>query len=126
MGLIGNYLEKTIFAIEDGVSFSGKREKQVHFLAFGYLADLSCEIDKSKPCRFVEYCGFFAPLHDVVAMDISNYEGEYGCDHKQYITDCTEEEMVGFYEHYDNGKMPVSIEKKDLNENTPCGVYVLA
>ena len=104
----------TIFIDYDG-------EKKVHFYGYGYYAD-----DSSKtPYRFLEYIGFIYPLKDVLYMGFVEFEGEYQDSVKQFMTDCTEEEMIDIYNHYDEGNMPTKIWIDEITPHTPCGCYIL-
>ena len=113
-----DYTEKTIICIEkedDG-------EKVVHFMGYGYYG----EVETEKPYRFLEYTFFFGKLKNVLNYGgIRNYEGEYQDRYKQYITDCTYEEMNEIYEQYNNGKMPEIIDEKDITINIPFGCYIV-
>ena len=94
--------------------------KYIKFLGYGYRTDE----DGDKPYRFVEYCFFEVPIRTVLP-DIYGYENEESDDYKQYISDCTAEEMFKTYCEYDNGKAPILINVNSIDENTPDGCYVL-
>jgi hypothetical protein len=111
------HCDDTVFAVEtkdDGT-------RQVHIFGYGYCAD-SCQ-EEGKDCRFVEYTFCYVPLNEVLARGLRECEDEYGPEVKQYITDCTFEEMMNIYEHYDNGQCPTVITA--INANIPDGTYVL-
>ena len=95
----------------------------VHFYGYGYHVERA--IDKKKDYRFVEYTWFRAPLSEVKKYGFAEYESENGCLFKQYITDCTEAEMLDFYNSYDDGVRPIMIREADINENTPEGIYIV-
>ena len=97
-----------------------KGVKYIKFLGYGYRTDE----EGDKPYRFVEYCFFEVPIRTVLP-DIYGYENEEGSDYKQYVSDCTAEEMLETYREYDNGKAPTLINVNAVNENTPDGCYVL-
>ncbi len=115
---LADYEEKTIVGIE---MEGGK--KVVHFYGYGYYSD-GCDEDE-KPYRFLEYCWFTAPIEEVLKAGVSEYESDNQDRFKQYITDCTEAECKKMYETYDNGRMPMAIDKEDLNADTPNGIYIL-
>lgn len=95
--------------------------RQVHLFAYGY-----CTCDGSESdCRFVEYTGFERPLTEVLSDGIFEVEGKYSGEIKQYITDCTEEEMYHMYTHYDEGKCPTPITEDQLTAALPDGMYVV-
>lgn len=109
-------IESTIFGIEND---DGK--KVIHYYGYGYY----CDGDDEKPYRFLEYTFFYGNLQEVLEIGISEYEGEYSDAVKQYITDCTEEELGDIYEHYDEGVPPIPIHESEISLDIPCGVYVL-
>ncbi len=115
-----NYEEKTIIGVETD-SYTG--EKMIHLYGYGYYAETAD--DNGKDFRFVEYTWFIMPLKEVKEMGFAKCESECGCEYKQYIADCTEEEMNHYYETYDNGKMPKFISEDQINELTPDGVYII-
>ena len=39
--------------------------------------------------------------------------------------DCTEDELVRFYKHYDKGEAPVHIWVSEITMETPFGMYIL-
>lgn len=111
------HCDDTVFAVEtknDGT-------RQVHIFGYGYFADSSC-ID-GKDYRFVDYTFFYVPLSEVLARGLKECEDKYGHEVKQYITDCSYEEMLYIYKHYDNGRCPTLITAIDTN--IPDGTYVL-
>lgn len=94
--------------------------KYIKFLGYGYRTDENDD----KPYRFVEYCFFEVPIRTVLP-DIYGYENEESSDYKQYISECTAEEMFKTYCEYDNGKAPILININSIDENTPDGCYIL-
>lgn len=108
-----NYLNAIVFVIEaeaDGTKF-------MHIHGDSYFA----YDDSELPFRFVEYTFAYMPLKDILAGGMPN--GDWYAEFMQYIQDCTEEELVEIYEHYDNGNMPTII--TELAEDLPCGCYIL-
>lgn len=110
-------LEDTIIGIEnfDGVKF-------VHFYGYGYIAD---DNGDGKDCRFLEYCGMYAPLSEVLVNGFLKAEQDRMESVKEYIRDCTEEECMEIYNHYDNGSAPEFINESDIDMDTPCGIYIV-
>lgn len=111
-----SYIEKTVFGIE-----TDNGEKIVHFYGYGYHSDDGTD----TPYRFLEYTFCYVPLKKVLEMGFEEAESQYGPEVKQYIADCTRDEMESIYEHYDNGNKPTELKKEDLNMDTPLGVYIL-
>lgn len=110
--------EDLVFGIEtnkDGI-------KVAHLYGYGYDAG---DDSSDEPCRFVEYTFFYVPLTEVLERGIFEVESEDSECIKQYITDCSYEEMLSIYRHYDDGKCPMPITTKDLSLNLADGVYVL-
>jgi hypothetical protein len=109
--------EDLIVAIETNEDGS----RQAHLYAYGY-----CTGDGSEPAyRFVEYTFFIVPLDEVLQKGIFGVEAEYAEFIKQYVTDCTEEEMLGLYKHYDDGNCPKPITADQLTADIPDGTYVV-
>lgn len=115
---IADYEDKTIVGIEMEYG-----KKVVHFYGYGYYSE-GCDGDEA-PYRFLQYCGFTAPIEDVLKAGVSEYESDNQDQFKQYINDCTEAKCIDFYEHFDAGRMPQLLKKEDLNIDTPLGVYIL-
>lgn len=93
--------------------------RYVHFLGYGYYAgEPDCE-----PCRWVEYTGFIVSLREVLKYGILKFEAEFGDQYKQYIGDCSEEELRAIYRGYDNGHAPEKIKLCDGSMATPDGMY---
>lgn len=113
---IGEVIERTIIGIEQQ---NGR--KVIHYYAYSWYADDS----SGTPYRFCEYTGFIEDLEKVLKYGISCYEGEYQEYIKQYIDDCTEEDCVDYYAHYDRDCPPDLISEKDVSMATPYGVYIL-
>ena len=112
---IADYSENTIVEL-----ITDDKGRLIHYYGFGYYAH-----EDGKPYRFLEYTWFFAELKKALEKGLYEYEDEYQDQFAQYITDCTEEECVKFYEHYDNGDMPKLIYVDEVNMDTPDGVYIL-
>lgn len=112
---IADYSENTIVEISTQI-----QRRTIHFFGFGYYAH-----ENGKQYRFLEYTWFIADLRKALKMGLYEFESEYQERYKQYITDCTEEECVEIYEHYDNGKMPKLIYADEVNMDTPDGVYII-
>lgn len=109
--------EDTVFAIETDANGT----RQVHIYGYGYFAGNGYEAGKDY--RFVDYTFCYVPLTEVLARGFDACESEYGSEVKQYIADCTYEEMMHIYEHYDSGKCPTPITAFDAN--IPDGTYIL-
>lgn len=112
-----NLCDKTIISIE--THSDGKR--YVHYMGYGY--DTGDKDD--KPCRFVEYTFMYCELKKALLKGIFKWEDENQEFFKQYITDCSEEEMRVMYARYDNGNSPNLILYTAVNEETPDGIYIL-
>lgn len=93
-------------------------KKVVHFYGDSYYSDDGTD----TPYRFTEYCWGYIPLKEVVENGMP--DGDWYGELKQYITDCTEQQLDEIYEHYDNGKMPQIID--GLTMDTPLGCYILS
>lgn len=111
------HCDDTVFAIETNADGT----RQVHIYGYGYFADSSNV--EGKDYRFVHYTFFYAPLDEVITKGLNVVEYEHSSDVKQYIEDCTYEEMMHIYQHYDNDNCPVPITSFDAS--TPDGTYVL-
>lgn len=109
--------EDLVFAIET----DNDGNRQVHIYAYGYFA----HVDEPKEYRFVEYTFFYVPLAEVLQKGIFDVEMEYCEFIKQYIEDCTEEEMLNMYTHYDNGNCPTLITEAELTAALPDGTYIV-
>lgn len=113
------YLETPVIGIE----LNDRKQKIVHYYGYGYQTD-DIGINKDgvyRPYRFVEYTWAYFPLEQVIEKGLP--DEDVLCLYKQYITDCTENELIDTYEHYDNGNMPVLLES--LSMDTPVGCYIL-
>lgn len=95
-------------------------EKIISFLGYGYYSEDSSE----NPYRFVDYSDFEVPLSEAMP-DIRKYESDEAGKYKQYIDDCSEQDMRKAYLEYDNGNMPALIDVKDISETTPDGCYIV-
>lgn len=110
-------LEDTVIALE---TYGGDRV--VHFYGYGYCA----EQDNGKgEYRFLEYCGYEVPLDEVLSMGFIEAEQSQMDSVKEYIRDCTEDECMDIYAHYDNGNEPTFIKESEIDMNTPDGVYIV-
>ena len=81
--------------------------KYVHFLGY----------------RMVEYTGFVVSLKEALKYGILKFEGEFSDQYKQYIGDCSEEELQAIYRGYDNDHAPEKIKLCDISMTTPDGMY---
>lgn len=93
--------------------------RYVHFLGYGYYAG---EPDCTS-YRWVEYTGFVVSLKEALKYGILKFEGEFSDQYKQYIGDCSEEELRAIYRGYDNGHAPEKIKLCDISMTTPNGMY---
>lgn len=110
---LNDVIDKTI------VEINTDNEPYIHYLAYGYYAD-------DKRCILVEYTGFYVQMKDIFDFgSVYEYELEFGCDYKQYLTDMNDDKLFDCYTHYDNGNMPKIINEKDIDINTPSGVYIV-
>ena len=114
-----NYLEAIVLDISNEriSSHEQELEKIVHIMGDSYFA----EDGSNPPCRFVEYSFAYIPLKEILEKGMP--DGDWYAQFKQYIQDCTEEELVEIYEHYDNGNMPTVI--TEISKDLPCGCYIL-
>ena len=117
--VIGN----TIAGIFANKNDDGVDEKYIHYYAYGYL--FAGGENPEKNHRFVEYVSFIVPLKEALEFGVEKYESEKGCNYEQHISDVNDNEMVARYKHYDNGNPPKLIRTRDLNLDTPDGVYIL-
>ena len=106
--LIDRYLDRTIFSVE---MFG--RDKYVHFLGYGFYEGRYV---------FVEYDNCYVPLEDVVIKGLRRCEDEYSALCKQYETECTEQELINTYEHYNRGRRPQEIPQ--ITDDIDCGMYI--
>ena len=113
---IGDILENTIIGIED---WDG--EKSIHYYAYSYCSDNGAP----DSFRFVEYTYFIETLAKALQYVIKQYESDHQEEVKQYVEDCTEDELVRFYKHYDKGEAPTPIWVSEITEKTPYGMYIL-
>ena len=113
---IGDILENTIIGIED---WDG--EKSIHYYAYSYCSDNGAP----DSFRFVEYTYFIETLAKALQYGIKQYESDHQEEVKQYVEDCTEDELVRFYKHYDKGEAPVHIWVSEITMETPFGMYIL-
>ena len=112
-------MELEFFSIDP----DGNGGKEIHIGGYTYDSG-SDEGDGSW--RNVEYTFCIIPLKEFIknlAEDedyINNIEGEI----KQYIGDCTEEEVVEYINNYFNGKpADYTLTYGEITEDTPCGNY---
>ena len=111
------HCDDTVFAVETNPDGS----RQVHIYGYGYFADSSHV--EGQNYRFVEYTFCYVPLDEVLQNGLGAAEDKYGPEVTQYITDCTYDEMMNIYEHYDNGECPTPITAFDAS--IPDGTYVV-
>lgn len=110
---MSKYLEASAVTIE----LDDHKQKVVHFSGDSYY----CGDGTDAPYRFTEYCWGYIPLREVIENGMP--DGNWYAELKQYITDCTEEQLDEIYEHYDDGKMPRVIKK--LTMDLPLGCYII-
>lgn len=107
--------EDVVFGLEtnaDGV-------RSLHIYGYGYDTDEESE----KKYRFVEFTFFYAPLEEALKEGMTSIYAKLADGIKQYITDCTFEEMMDIYHHYDDGECPTQVTA--LTADMPDGIYVL-
>ena len=112
------YLHNTIIGLSTEM-INGHPERFVHFFGYGYPAK-----EEGREFAFLEYTFHCGPLKDVLAEGFAEYEQKYNSG-TNYITDCTEKELIDIYEHYDNGNKPLLLDISSLSERTPDGMYVV-
>lgn len=84
----------------------------------GYFYDAECSIDvPGENWRHVEFCWYEVPLAEYLAAD-ENQISEWESEHKQYITDMTEDDALESFEAYD--AKPLDWSKV---ESAPDGIY---
>lgn len=116
---ISALLEKMIIGIELYKDKNGNEKKSVHYYAYSWYTD-------GEPAyRFAEYTFFYGDLEEVLKIGVCRYEEKHQELIKQYICDCSENEIIEFYETYDNGNPAIFIREKDISIDTPCGVYII-
>lgn len=92
--------------------------KQIHILGYAY---------KEDQWKLVDVCWFIESLDDFVKY---LHDGEWSVseqmsEYKQYIRDCTEEEIVDIINHYFDGNGADQIlPYEEITIDTPCGNYV--
>lgn len=112
------YLHNTIIGLSTEM-INGQPERFVHFFGYGYPAE-----EDGKEFAFLEYTFHYGPLKDVLTEGFAEYEQKYNSG-TNYITDCTEKELIDIYEHYDNGNKPLLLDISSLSERTPDGTYIV-
>ncbi len=106
-----------------GIETDDDGTKIAHLYGYGY--DAGGDDTDDETCRFVEYTFFYVPLLEVLERGIFKVESEDSECIKQYITDCTYENMLEIYRHYDNGNCPTPITQEELSQDLKDGVYVV-
>lgn len=107
-------IEMDFYSIEP----DGNGGKQIH--VFGYCY-------KEDTWRNVEYSFFIEPLRDFIEhlKADENYPYNKASELKQYISDCTANEMVEIINCYFNGGTPdYLLPYSDITIDTPCGNYI--
>lgn len=116
---VSDPMEMEFFSIES----DGKGGKEIHIGGYIYASD----IDEGEGYwRNIEFSFCIIPLDEFIknyAEDedyINNLESEI----KQYIVDCTEEEVVEIINNYFNGNpADYTLDYGEITMNTPCGNY---
>lgn len=107
--------EALIFGLESAENGS----RVVHFYGYGYDTD-------GDGFRFLEYCGFLAPLEQVLKTGFEKYEEENGAASKCSVADMDSyEDLVDTYLAYDGGKQPALLREGRISSETPDGIYIL-
>ena len=100
------------------IELNSKGVKQIHISGFTYYGD--------HP-ELVEVCWFIEDLDEFIChvADDESYVDNELSEYKQYIKDCTDEEIVNIINEYFNGKpADYILDYKEITMNTPCGNYV--
>lgn len=117
--MVSKYLCNTIVRFATEI-INGRLERVVYFIGYGYPSEDECE-KKYKFLEYVHYCGL---LKDVILEGFTEYEEEFNSG-ANYITDCSEEELIDMYEHYDNGNIPSIIKENSITEDVKDGMYIV-
>ena len=112
---MNNIEDLTLFSVEKDI----ESKKVIHFLGYGYRADVS-----EKPYRFIEYTFFYAPIKQIMEEGFSNVESRYNQEIKQYVSELNESEFLECYGRYYNKKKTKRITQKDFNECLKEGTYL--
>ena len=82
--------DKTVVEIKEN---SGN--KIIHYLGYAYYVGEP----EDKPWHWVDYSGFYVPIREVLEFEKMghNYELQFADRYKQYINDCSENEMKAYY-----------------------------
>lgn len=100
----------------------GNGGKEIHVLGYCYQED-----KWRNAWRNVEYSFFIEPLRDFIEhmKADENYPYNKASEVKQYISDCTANEMVDIINCYFNGSTPDHLlPYSDITIDTPCGNYI--
>lgn len=92
--------------------------KQIHILGYTYYGD---------QWELTDICWFIEPLEEFIQhiADNKHYVDEQSSEYKQYILDCTEEEIVDLINHYFDGNAPdQTLPYEEITIDTPCGNYI--
>lgn len=101
-------MEKTLVSIEmvDGI-------KYVRYIGYAYyIGD-----ESDKPFRIITYTWLACPLVNAIEYGISKWEEDNQQSISQYLQECSRGDYDAFCEQCEN------IKEKDVNEDTPCGIY---
>lgn len=101
----------------------GNGGKEIHIGGYIYASD----IDEGEGYwRNVEFTFCIIPLDEFIknVKEDEDYIGILESEIKQYIVDCTEEEVVEYINNYFNGKpADYTLTYEEITEDTPCGNY---
>ena len=111
--------EIEFFSIES----SANGDKQIHIGGYLYKSDT----DFGEGCwRSVEYCFCIVPLKEFIEdyNNIEDYIDNIESEAKQYIGDCTDEEVIDIINTYfDGNPADYELHYGEITEETPCGNY---
>ena len=93
--------------------------KEIHISGYTYKGDDHWEC--------TDVCWFIEPLAEFIqhVKENENYVDEQMSEYKQYIKDCTAEELTDIINHYFNGeRADYYLPFGEITLDTPCGNYV--
>ena len=102
----------------------GNGGKEIHI--GGYTYDSGCDDGDGLSWRNVEFTFCIIPLKEFIKNleEDDGYIDTIESEIKQYIGDCTEEEIVEYINNYFNGKpADYTLTYGEITEDTPCGNY---